>query len=103
MALPACPKCGHPAAAEAASCTNCGREMKTGAAPPAATGGRNGTVPAEVSEWIRYETPPEVLARARQSFNEAEFLAEVRQIEETGGVRFEDFIEELEEELRRRE
>jgi hypothetical protein len=60
-------------------------------------------VPAEVSGWIKYETPPELLERARQTFNEEEFLAGVREIEETGGLRLEDFIDELEEEVRRRE
>jgi hypothetical protein len=40
--------------------------------------------------------PPEVLAWARQTFDEEEFLADIREIEATGGVRLEDFIAELE-------
>jgi hypothetical protein len=42
------------------------------------------TIPAEILEW------------ARQTFDEDEFLAHVREIEATGGVRLEDFISELE-------
>jgi hypothetical protein len=40
--------------------------------------------------------PPELLEWARQTFDEEEFLAEVREIEATGGQRLEDFIAELE-------
>jgi len=40
--------------------------------------------------------PPEILEWARQTFDEEEFLAQVRQIETTGGLRLEDFIAELE-------
>jgi hypothetical protein len=39
----------------------------------------------------RQRIPPEILAWARQTFDEAEFLAQVREIEATGGqplVRF---------------
>jgi hypothetical protein len=52
--------------------------------------------PPEVSTWIIYPTPPDVLARARETFDEEEFLAGLREIEETGGLQFKDFIEELE-------
>jgi len=44
----------------------------------------------------RERIPPEILAWARQTLDEAEFLAHVREIEATGGVRLEDFIAELE-------
>jgi hypothetical protein len=64
---------------------------------------KNGVVPHEVSEWILDRTTPDLLARARETFNEEEFLAEVRKIERTGGLKFEDFIGELEEAVRRRE
>ncbi len=40
--------------------------------------------------------PPEILAWARQTFDEAEFLAAIREIEVTGGVHLEDFLTELE-------
>jgi hypothetical protein len=38
---------------------------------------------------------PDLLAWARQTFNEEEFLAELREVEATGGVHFEDFIDEV--------
>jgi hypothetical protein len=50
------------------------------------------------SEPFPRETiPPEILAWARQTFDEEEFLRQVREIEATGGLRLEDFIAELEE------
>lgn len=42
------------------------------------------------------ELSPELLDGARRTFNEAEFLAGVREVEQTGGLTLEDFIEELE-------
>ena len=39
---------------------------------------------------------PELLQWARQTFDREEFMAGVREIEETGGLKFEDFVEELE-------
>jgi hypothetical protein len=44
----------------------------------------------------RETIPPEMLAWARQTFDEKEFLADIREIEAMGGVRLEDFIAELE-------
>lgn len=44
----------------------------------------------------RERIPPEILEWARQTLDEAEFLAHVREIEATGGVQLEDFIAELE-------
>lgn len=44
----------------------------------------------------REAIPPEMLAWARQTFDEAEFLADIREIEATGGVRLEDFLPEVE-------
>jgi hypothetical protein len=41
--------------------------------------------------------PPDLLAWARQTFDEEAFLREVREIEATGGCDFESFIAELEE------
>jgi hypothetical protein len=47
--------------------------------------------------------PPDLLAWARQTFDEQEFMAGVREIRETGGVRFEDFIGEIEQRARPRD
>jgi hypothetical protein len=44
----------------------------------------------------RERIPPEILEWARQTFDEEEFLTQVREIEVTGGLRLEDFIAELE-------
>jgi len=53
--------------------------------------------PSKPSEpFPRERIPPEILEWARQTLDEAEFLAHVREIEATGGVQLEDFIAELE-------
>jgi hypothetical protein len=44
----------------------------------------------------REEIPPEILAWARQTFDEKDFLTQVREMEQTGGLRLEDFIAVLE-------
>jgi hypothetical protein len=45
-----------------------------------------------------YPVPPELLEFARQTFNEEEFLAELREMGAAGGgYQLEDFIAELEE------
>ncbi len=44
----------------------------------------------------RERIPPDLLEWARQTFDEEEFLRQVREIEATGGLRLEDFIAELE-------
>ena len=44
----------------------------------------------------RQTIPPEILEWARQTFDEEEFLRQVREIEATGGLALEDFIAELE-------
>ena len=46
--------------------------------------------------YPRQTIPPEILEWARQTFDEAEFLAQVREIEATGGHRLEDFVAEIE-------
>jgi hypothetical protein len=54
------------------------------------------------SEPFPRETiPPDMLEWARQTFDEEEFLRQVREIEATGGRPLEDFIAELEARARR--
>jgi hypothetical protein len=60
-------------------------------------------VPAEVAGWAIEKMPPDLLAWARQTFDEAEYRAGVREVEETGGVPFEELIGEIEERARRRD
>ena len=52
--------------------------------------------PDQSEPFPRERIPPELVEWARQTFDEAEFLAEIREIEATGGHRLEDFIAELE-------
>ncbi len=50
----------------------------------------------QAEPFPREPIPPEILEWARQTFDEAEFLAQVREMLATGGLRLEDFIAELE-------
>jgi hypothetical protein len=52
--------------------------------------------PDQSEPFPRGRIPPEILEWARQTFDEEDFLAQVREIEATGGVALEDFIAELE-------
>ncbi len=53
--------------------------------------------PSNRSEpFPREGIPPEILEWARQTLDEEDFLAQVREIEATGGVALEQFIAELE-------
>jgi hypothetical protein len=48
----------------------------------------------------RERIPPEMLEWARQTFDEEEFLAQIREIEATGGLALDDFIAEVEKRAR---
>jgi ribosomal protein S27E len=85
-----CPGCGHETVA-GASCSDCGHTAVNSSATSAKT-----TPPAEVASWAIEHASPDVLAWARQTFSEVEFLAAKREIEQGGGHRFEDFIDEIE-------
>jgi hypothetical protein len=52
--------------------------------------------PEPPEPFPRETIPPEIVAWARQTFDEAEFLARIREIEATGGLHLEDFIAEVE-------
>jgi len=52
--------------------------------------------PNHSEPFPRERIPPALLEWARQTFDEEEFLAHVREIEATGGLRLEDFLAELE-------
>ncbi len=59
--------------------------------------------PPEVASWIHYPTPPEILQEMRQTFNETEFLAELREAERAGLPELKDLIRELEQEINPRD
>jgi hypothetical protein len=96
-----CPECGQPSETNAVVCAKCGHALANGGAPAAATSGRK--PPPEVNGWDIEKTPPEMIEEALGTFNQEEFLAEIREIEKTGGVRLEDFLGEIEEIVKRRE
>ncbi len=92
MAEGNCPQCGRDNAADAATCSECGQPLNGAAA--SVSGGQQPPPPALPSGKL----PPELMEWARQQFNEEEFLAGLREVEETGGVELKDFIQELEQE-----
>jgi hypothetical protein len=103
MAVLPCPECGQSPPSEATACPNCGHALANGAVPPAERPDGKPVPPAEVSNWLVDETPPEMIEEARRTFNEDDYLAEVREIERTGGLKFEEFIGEIEEIVKGRE
>jgi hypothetical protein len=82
-----CPSCGTETAADAA-CPSCGHAVRNGAVA--------GPTPPEVAGWVIERPSREMLEEARRTFDEAEYLAAVREIERTGGVQIDDLIAELE-------
>ena len=53
--------------------------------------------PSQPSEpFPREKIPPDLLEWARQTFDEQDFLAQVREIEATGGLTLEDFVADIE-------
>src|SRR5437870_261836 len=97
MAPLTCPKCGHPGADAATACARCGHDMKNGTVPQAESPAGEKAVPAEVSGWIVYQTPAELVEWARQTCSEEEAVAAWREVERTGGLELKDFLHELEE------
>jgi hypothetical protein len=73
---PSCPLCGHPLTVT------------------------NGTTAAPIE---RVPIAPELLEWARTNFDEEEFLAGLREVEQTGGATLDDFIEELQRRTQPRE
>ena len=78
MELITCPECGHPTNSSGRGCPHCGLGL------------------------LGEKVPPDLLEWARQTFDEKEYLVGVEEIRRTGGLRFEDFIGEVEEMVRRR-
>ena len=98
-----CPECGRPTAAEAAACANCGHALANGAVPQTKSPIEKPPPPPEVSSWVIHRTPPEMVEELRRTFNEEEYLADLRETERTGGVPFEDIISEIEDMVKPRE
>ena len=54
------------------------------------------TPPPEVANWVITPMPPELLEQMRETFDEAEFVAALREVEKTGGVQIDGLIDEIE-------
>src|SRR5271170_6511858 len=98
-----CPECGRSSATEVAACPNCGHALANGTAPQVRSSVTKPPPPPEVSSWVIEKVPPEMIEEARRTFNEEEYLAELREVEQTGGVQFEDILGEIEEMVKRRD
>jgi hypothetical protein len=58
--------------------------------------------PNHPEPFPREPIPPDLLEWARQTFDEEEFMAQVREIEAMGGLQLEDFLHEVEARARSR-
>jgi ribosomal protein L32 len=88
-----CPKCGHQGRPEA-TCPDCG-QAANGTATPVQARREKPPRPPELEGVVFEKITPEIEALFGP-FNEEEFMAEMREIEENGGAKFEDFIDEIE-------
>jgi predicted amidophosphoribosyltransferase len=86
-----CPKCGHESAD--AACPTCGQAAVNGTANPKWI---KPPPPPELANMVIEPVPPEMAEEFRRTFNEAEFLAALREVEAGGGVQIDDLIEECE-------
>ena len=92
MQITRCPTCGRETAPDEAAC--CGQAPGNGAAakkkwivPPP---------PPEAANWVIEPVPPEMADEFRRTFDEREFLAEMRETLETGGADIDALVAEIE-------
>jgi hypothetical protein len=97
-----CPKCGHQAPVDAI-CPNRGTAAMNGGGRKMKSIGQKPPAPPEAANWVIEKVPPEMIEEALGPFNLEKFMAEVREIEETGGHQLDDFIGEIEKIVKRRD
>lgn len=90
-----CQKCGCEAAADVA-CPGCGHAVANGAPRPAWV---KPPPPPEAADWVITPTPPDVLKHLRDTFDEMEFIAELREAEQSGGAQIDALISEIEQQI----
>ncbi len=95
-----CPECGHPTA-EVQVCANCGYALTNGTMQPVRAPFRKPPPPPELAGYVFEKMTPEIEALLGP-FDEQVYRDALREFEENGGYQLKDFIEELEEEARRR-
>lgn len=93
-----CPKCGHAVATDTPTCEKCGHAMTNGAVQRVTGSGRK-PPPPEAAGWVIHKMPPEIREEMRRSFNEEEFIAELREAERAGLPELKDLIRDLEQEM----
>jgi hypothetical protein len=103
MTKPSCPECGHETAADATACEKCGHAMNNGAVPQVRGPVLKPPPPPELVAEVFEKTPPELIDEFRRTFNEEEFLAELRQAEQAGLPELKDLIRDLEQETASRD
>jgi hypothetical protein len=87
-----CPTCGGEIAADA-PCPSCGHAAVNGVAKPHWI---KPPPPPELADLVITPVPPEMAEEFRRTFNEEEWQASVREMEQNGSYRLEDFIDEIE-------
>ena len=95
-----CPKCGVSSPPGTHACARCGQSLN--GAPRSAEDGPNERM-AELAPNPSGILSPQLVEMLKQQFDEAEFVAGLNEINETGGLELKDFIKELEEEAQPRE
>jgi len=101
MTTTPCPTCGQPAVADVPACPNCGHALTNGAVQRNTEPVQKPSLPPELAGYVFEKMTPEIEALLARLDLEA-FRADVREIEETGGRRLDNFIGEIEEIVKRR-
>jgi hypothetical protein len=99
MAMVRCSECGSNRLIHVETCPVCGHRLNGAALPQGAASLQRSTPP----ELPSTKLSPELLEWARQQFHEEEFIAGLREIQDTGGLELKDFIQELEQEAATRD
>lgn len=95
MAEMQCPQCGRELILDETTCSGCGYSLN-GAMLAATRDATQQPIPPPMPPSGKL--PKELLEWARQQLSEEEFLAGLREIQESGGLELKDFIQELEQE-----
>ncbi len=98
-----CPECGHEATTDATACPNCGQALTNGSVPHRKGSVQKPPPPPEAADWVIYPTPPEIREEMQRTFNEEEFLAQLREAERACLPELKDLIRDLEQEMSSRD
>jgi hypothetical protein len=103
MSQEVCQKCGHLVAGDVQACPQCGHALKNGTFPPWGTPLEEVLSQEDIAELLKGKIPKKLGEWVIATHNEEEYIAALREYEETGGKGIEDVIEEIDQMVKDRE